>query len=161
NGAARGRLRADLTHRANRPPRGLILSSGEELPEGASLQARLVILELARGDVDLDALTVAQRAAEAGVYAAAMAGYVRWLAGQPVPSPSEGAAERREAYRGEEAHGQTPEALASLELGLHYLARFALEVGALDEVGARDLLSDGRAALRDAMVRLVAEQVET
>ena len=40
----------------------------------------MVIVEVRPGEVDLDKLTHAQRAAARGDYAAAMAGFIRWLA---------------------------------------------------------------------------------
>ena len=66
--------------RRTRPPRGLIASTGEEVPGGQSLRARMVIVEVQRGDVKLDVLTLAQRDAVQGIYAKAMAGFIRWLA---------------------------------------------------------------------------------
>ena len=42
---ADGRLRPDY------PPRGFVLSTGEDVPRGQSLQARLALLEIARGEV--------------------------------------------------------------------------------------------------------------
>ena len=46
NNAGRQRMRADTTLRPPKPPRCLILSSGEEVPRGQSLRARTVITEL-------------------------------------------------------------------------------------------------------------------
>jgi len=80
NRSGRGRLRADSTPRPPRPPRGLIVATGEDLPRGESLGARPFAVEVRMGDVDLSALTVCQADATAGLYASAMAGYVRWLA---------------------------------------------------------------------------------
>ncbi len=80
NHDARSRLRADLTRRPDRPPRGLILSTGEDTPKGTSIKARALILELAPDALDWERLTQAQRLASSGVYAAAMAGFVAWLA---------------------------------------------------------------------------------
>jgi hypothetical protein len=50
NLSGRGRLRADLGLRPTMPPRGIIVSTGEQHPLGHSLVARTVILELARAD---------------------------------------------------------------------------------------------------------------
>lgn len=80
NNAGRGRLRADLTRRPTRPPRGLVLSTGEELPRGYSNVGRIVVVEVTPGDVDAVALRGAQAEAGAGTYAAAMSGYLQWLA---------------------------------------------------------------------------------
>ena len=82
NRAGRQRMRADGSLRPARPPRGLILSTGEDVPPGQSLRGRMLILEVSPGDVPLARLTPHQHAAGAGLYAQALAGFVRWLAPQ-------------------------------------------------------------------------------
>lgn len=80
NQAGRGRLNS-LSQAGSPPcPRGLILATGETLPEGNSLQARVWTIPLPRQVVCLKRLSQAQHLAAQGVYAQAMAAYVRWLA---------------------------------------------------------------------------------
>src|SRR5262249_38047330 len=67
NRAGRGRLRSDGSHRPTKPPRGLILSTGEDVPRGQSTRARMVVLELSPGDLNWDALTQAQQDGEDGL----------------------------------------------------------------------------------------------
>ena len=69
-------MRPDGSLRPVKPPRGLILSTGEDIPSGWSLRARMLIIEVAAGDVDRDVLTRCQRDAAAGRYAAAMSAYL-------------------------------------------------------------------------------------
>lgn len=59
-------------------PRGLVLSSGEDTPEGQSLRGRMMIVELSKGDVCTTKLTEAQ--AKRPMYEKAMAGFIQWLA---------------------------------------------------------------------------------
>lgn len=80
NNAARGRMRADGSLRPNKPPRGFVLSTGEDIPKGHSIKARTLILELEPGALDWQRLTEAQRLASDGVYAAATSGFIYWLA---------------------------------------------------------------------------------
>ncbi len=80
NKAGRLRMRSDGTLRPPRPPRGLFLSTGEDTPPSQSLRGRLLILEVAPGDVPLARLTAHQHAAAAGLYAQALAAFVRWVA---------------------------------------------------------------------------------
>jgi uncharacterized protein DUF3854 len=83
NRNGRQRLRADATLRPSRPPRGLILSTGEDLPRGQSLRAQLLGLELPKegpGSLNWKLLTFCQQDAAAGLYARALAGFVQWLA---------------------------------------------------------------------------------
>jgi phage/plasmid primase-like uncharacterized protein len=82
NNSGRGRCNPDGTPRPEKAPRGTMLSTGEEVPAGHSLRARLFATGMAKGEVDLDKLTELQKLAADGVFAAAMAGYVQWLAGR-------------------------------------------------------------------------------
>lgn len=150
NNAARGRMRADGTLRATKPPRGLILSTGEDVPQGVSLRGRMCILELTPGDITPDALTTCQADAASGRYAASMAGFLCWLA----PRYAETKARLREEItrlRTEAAashlHRRTPEITANLGAGLRYFLRFAVSAGALDKAEARALWLRGWAAL--------------
>jgi hypothetical protein len=79
NSAGRNRLRADATLRQSKQPRGLLISTGEDLFAGHSLIAPVANIEVRGGDVDMVKLTAAQTAAAAGLYAAAMSGYLSWL----------------------------------------------------------------------------------
>ena len=52
NRSGRARMRADGGSRPTYYPRGLIVSTGEDVPSGQSLRARMLVLELAPGDID-------------------------------------------------------------------------------------------------------------
>ena len=77
NRASRGRLRADLTQQPDRPPRGMVICTGEDLPTGHSIQARLVIVEVDRERLNLDVVTELQASGDR--LAHAMRGYIEWL----------------------------------------------------------------------------------
>src|SRR5205807_5268138 len=51
NGAGRQRMKADATLRPAKPPRGLVLSTGEDTPRGQSLRARMLVVEVSPGDL--------------------------------------------------------------------------------------------------------------
>jgi len=80
NRSGRQRMRADSTLRPCKPPRGMILSTGEDTPRGQSLRARMLILDVPPGMMEWNALTLCQNDAAAGVYTQALAGFVQWLA---------------------------------------------------------------------------------
>ena len=82
NRAGRQRMNRDGSLRPARPPRGLILSTGEDTPPGQSLRGRMLILEVSKGDVPLTRLTPHQNAAGAGLFAQALAAFLHWLAPQ-------------------------------------------------------------------------------
>ena len=140
NAAGRGRMRSDATIRPPKPPRGLIVSTGEDAPKGQSLRARMFILEVAPGDVDLKLLTQCQRDAQAGRYAEALAAFVASLA----PRYEEARAElREEANELRERlganHPRTADTVAHLALGLREYLQFATTTGAIsrDEAQTR------------------------
>src|SRR5207245_613809 len=80
NRAGRQRMRADATLRPPRPPRGLLLGTGEDVPRGQSFRGRLVIVDLGKPDLQWDKLTECQKDAAAGIYTEAAAGFICWLA---------------------------------------------------------------------------------
>jgi hypothetical protein len=80
NASGRGRMRADTTLRPPRPPRGQLVSTGEEVPAGQSLRARILTAEVRQNDINVERLTRSQEDAAAGKYATAMAGFIIWLA---------------------------------------------------------------------------------
>jgi hypothetical protein len=140
NLAGRGRLRSDLSERPAFPPRGLIVSTGEQHPPGQSILARTLLVDVERGAVGLAALTEMQRQATRLPHA--MAGYITWLA----PQVSTLAATLREAFETAreraaelDAHLRIPEALAHLWLGLDCGLAYAEEIGACSADEAQDL----------------------
>jgi hypothetical protein len=151
NRSARQRMRADGSLRPPKPPRGLIAATGEDVPRGHSLTARLAIVEVQRGVVNFARLSECQRDAEAGVYAAAMAGYVQWHASRHGEIQARLEAERielRDQFLREFPHNRTPDVIANLLLGLRYLLWFAEVVGAIDAQEREALWSRGSAAFR-------------
>src|SRR5205085_11835589 len=66
NRSGRLRMRPDGTLRACKPPRGLIVSTGEDLPRGQSLRSRVLVVEVGRTDVDWGKLSDCQANAGAG-----------------------------------------------------------------------------------------------
>lgn len=157
NHASRHRMNADGSLRMPRPPRCLILSTGEEVPKGHSIRARLIIVEIEKGEITSEQLTRCQKDAAAGLYAECMAAFVAWLAPQYEQIQadlSRQAGELRDEQQDYAQHRRTPANMAQLLVGLQWLLRFAAEVGAIDERRRQDL--DGRA--RVAFSRLAAEQ---
>ena len=161
NRAGRDRMRADGSLRPTYHPRGLILSSGEDAPKGHSLRARVFFLEVTRGDVDPAALTLAQRQASDGVYAAAMSGYVRWLAPQMDSLRTELADlkwELRACAIEHTTHRRTPDQVAALATGFHTFIRYALEIGAITQTEHAHLWTEGWAAIGEAAAKQSAQQ---
>jgi len=74
NQAGRARLSDAASFKSAYYPRGLIVSTGEDTPEGHSVRARMLILELSPGDIDIKVLTEAQK--KRGQLTVAMAGFI-------------------------------------------------------------------------------------
>lgn len=138
NHSGRLRCRTDGTVRAVKPPRGLILSTGEDIPHGQSLRARTLIREVVRESLDWPAITEAQKNARQGVYAQAMAAFLQWLAtGERIEklrasAPDDVSRWREEwATRGLSGHKRNASTLAQLARAWHCWLGFACEVGAI------------------------------
>ena len=76
----RARLNRDCTRQATKYPRGLCIATAEQWISGESLNARLFGVSLHRGAVNLNQLTVMQRAARNGLLARCMADFIQALA---------------------------------------------------------------------------------
>ena len=139
NNSARGRMRADGSLRPDRPPRGLILSTGEDTPKGHSIKARTLILELEPGTLDWQRVSAAQREAAAGTYAAAMSGYLQWLATDYLTRTTafRAAHHRLRDELQSTGHKRTVDAGAQLLATWETFITFAMDTGALSaEEGA-------------------------
>jgi hypothetical protein len=146
NRSGRQRMRADGTLRPAKPPRGLILSTGEDVPRGQSLRSRMFAVEISPGDVRTGRLTECQRDAAAGRYAQALAGFLRWLAPRyedVLGRLRQEAAALRDEAQVEGQHARTPGVVADLALGLRYFLDFAREAGAVTEEEAGRLWQRG------------------
>ncbi|PZA06131.1 DUF927 domain-containing protein [Meiothermus sp. PNK-Is4] len=150
NGVGRLRMRADGSLAPDKPPRGSLLITGEDLPPGHSVRARCLFLELERGDVDLERLSRAQALARDGVYAQALGAWVRYLARALEDHQARltrRVAELRPRWSAE--HGRTTDALARLhatwETYRVYAATVGVELQAL-EAGVLEALEQVRTA---------------
>jgi hypothetical protein len=146
NHAGRGRCRPDGSLREARPPRAFIVSTGEDGLRYESLQGRCVSLQVHDKEVNIVGLTPYQDAAKAGVYAAAMSGYIAWLAtkyDRVRQELSQRHAVLRQQAHGLGGHSRTPGAIADLMLGIEYWLAFAEEVGAVSASDAKDLKDIG------------------
>jgi len=118
---------ADGTLRATKYPRGLVLSTGEDMPSGQSLRSRLLTLEVDKrngsNSVDWAKLTIAQSNAARGLYAEAMAGFVQFIASQYEDVKrelKELIGELRGRATQGDVHRRLPEIIANLTCGLIY-----------------------------------------
>jgi hypothetical protein len=136
NRAGRSRMNADLKLRRTFVPRGLVISTAEQLPPGQSILSRLFAVEatptmMSRGQDS--PLSQAQQH-DAPLYPAALAGYLTWLADrydQLAADLPERLYRYTEAARSEGAHLRMPANVAALFIGYELGLDYALAAGAL------------------------------
>jgi hypothetical protein len=159
NHAGRQRMRADGSLRPTKFPRGIIVSSGEDIPKGESLRARLLIQEISKGDFGPQPptpnapLTACQTDAAAGLYAQCVAAFIVSLApryAEVRANITKEQARLRSKFATDGQHARTPGIAAALALGLQYFLAFAVEKGAIAKDEAKDLWERGLKALQDA-----------
>jgi hypothetical protein len=142
NLSGRQRMRPDGSLRPAKPPRGLILTTGEDVPKGQSVRARMLILELGQNDMDWKRLTDCQENAANGLYAQTLAGYIQWLVPRfeelRLNTPRE-IVNMRQCVTRSGQHRRTPEIVAELALGMQYFLEFADGVSAITIQEASEL----------------------
>jgi hypothetical protein len=164
NHAGRGRLDSTAKLREPKPPRALILSTGEDIPRGQSVRARLLILELPKGGIKAGDLTECQRDAHSGLYAEAMGGFVRWLAGRYEEARAafdRKVAAHRASALGNLAHARTPEIVANLQAGFELYLEFGVAAGVVDGAQRDRLTNRCWDALREAAASQAKHQAAT
>ncbi len=139
NQSGRGRRTSDMKQRAAYHPRGLVLATGEDIPRGASLRARLALVELSMVDVDNGILSELQESARSGALERAMGGFVGWLA-KDMDSFKSALPAALRAFRDHaiqegfaKAHARAADVYASLLVGLDMFFMFATASGAIAE----------------------------
>jgi site-specific DNA-adenine methylase len=166
NGAGRGRLDRNGTLRPDHPPRGQILSTGEDVPRGQSLRARLTVVEVVRAEINIARLTQCQKQAADGLYAAENAAWIHWLAGryeQLVLDLTTRRAQIRDKILkkgGARWHGRTPTAVADLIASWELYLRFAVESGAKTQEESKRLMDRAWTALLEVASDQTAYQAD-
>lgn len=125
--------------------RAMIMTSGETLPRGDSLLARLFVVQLGKGDIDSSELSQLQQYAAAGLFENAMAGYIKWLSANydrlkdHIPAEIE---RLREYFSGlRSVHFRTPENTAKLFLGFGMFIYYMKAMNIVSESEAASVLS--------------------
>jgi hypothetical protein len=102
----------------------------------------MCIIEIQEGDIDLNKLSTCQSDAANGLYAAAMAAFIKWFASrydevQKTLRAQINELRQRAARSG--MHRRTPDIVASLAVGMKYFLAFAQDSGAIDATQAKGL----------------------
>lgn len=135
DGHGRGRMNADTSLKASKPPRGVVVITGEDLPPGLSVMGRLLVVRPDPTRLDLALLSAYQ--ANTAKLPTAMRGYVEWLQPQ-MPALLESVPNWIREYRSRAqaaatTHTRVPETVAQLAVGLALGLRFAVHTGAITD----------------------------
>lgn len=175
NASGRSRMTKDLAMRATYVPRCMVISTGEDLPPGESVIARLVLVEANDGWIAPTSLSTLQERAKKGIYERAMGMYINWLAANYEKLPAFIAEFEKEpefATIGS-GHARLPYNNRSLLLGAGTYLLFAKSCGAItlqearlymlkfrDGLAANALLAQSEIAAASIAAR-VAETINT
>jgi hypothetical protein len=168
NQAGRLRLKSDTSFNAARAPRGLIISTGEDIPSGSSLRARMWVLEVEKtgatrkGSIDFSLLTETQRQARAGVYSGVTAAFAQWLAPRyaeiRATAPEEVATLRNEFAARLTGHKRHATTMAKLMRAWSIFLTFARDVGALSDYEKDSLIGQMKIVLLQVAARQETHQ---
>lgn len=141
NRQARGRLRSDLSARRSYFPRGIVVATAEQLPNSAvSALARIFPVPFEKGAIEKEKLSELQ--AKAYLLPDALRAYLDHLALQG-DGLRDALRERFEDLRKKarvDGHDRLPESVAHLYLGFEMGIAFAVQINAIEEGPAQELL---------------------
>jgi hypothetical protein len=152
NHSARSRMRPDGSLRPDKPPRGTILSTGEDIPNGHSLRARMLILEIGPRTLDWSAVSRSQTDGAQGQFALSNSGFIQWAAARydeiqkHIPLRI---SELRAQLSG--AHARMPNMGANLIIGIEYFLKFTVDMGVHSEEEGAALLKSWTQAIVQAI----------
>jgi len=150
NHVGRARSRGDGSLIAGKASRCLILSTGEGLPDGASLNSRSLILRIEQEDVDWKLVTTCQNHANKGEFAKAMAGFLQWMATDHdsiIRETQKQIEKMHGIFSQESTTSRTARIAAILISGFENFLDFALEHKVIDEVKHHELWHKAEKAL--------------
>lgn len=146
NNSGRGRCHPDGRPKEPKPPRGLAFITGEAVPHGVSLNARILNTEARHDELlspaNLPKITACQKYAEKGLFAQAMSAFLNWLAPQYEQKVAEVKSQAtclRDVFREHCIHPRSAVIAGELLAGLELFLEFAREQGALSDAEFDDI----------------------
>lgn len=148
NQAGRSRLTDASRMQQTMYPRGIILSTGEDTPEGHSVRARMLIAETTPGDIAPESLSKAQQSR--GLYQHAMAAFIGWLA-KDLPEHRQQATRMATEIRDANlriGHARTAPMIGELLAGVTMFLLFAADEGYISDGEANPIFNAAEEALK-------------
>jgi hypothetical protein len=162
DGTARGRLKSDSTTNVSRPIRGLLLSTGEDVPEhNPSAMARSLVIKVPQREKDL--ARGGRCVKECSKYSGVMADFIRWLItnGRMKVFAERVLALQQRFYSGvvgQQNDSRITTNLAVLGAAFEQMAEYLADVWPEWETEARRFIEEDLIAIRDEMLGEVKEQ---
>ncbi|MBE0426353.1 MAG: DUF927 domain-containing protein [Nitrospirae bacterium] len=144
NRTDRGRLNSDSTEKGCYEPRGMILSTGEDLPTLQSTLARMLVVEISKEDISLKKLTELQK--KAYLLPHAMTSYILFLKKNLSKIQDlfcETFIKLREKASAADMHGKLSEQIAFLYFTLEVVTAWAVEKRVIDYQKSVDFKTAG------------------
>ena len=164
NRQGRERMNPDGTLCPSRPPRALVLATGEIGIRMRSGSARTVSIRLREGDITSSDLERAQRAGASGRYAACMAAFIQWLAagrGDIANAWADRLLQLRQELADRSAHKRVVSSTAELILTAETFVKFTLARGLLGKDDAARLLRRLREGILEGLAHAATELAES
>jgi hypothetical protein len=148
NQAGRTRLNDTSSIQGTMFPRGIILGTGEDVPEGHSIRGRMLIAELSPGDITASALTKAQSSRPS--YSKALANWIQWIATSKAGDQIKAKADNyRDTMLGL-GHARTPSILGDLMGTAELIGLWCVENKWLSTKQATDFVTKAMESLKEA-----------
>ena len=153
NQSGRDRLTSTTEVRGAYVPRGLILATGEDLPNGHSLQARCLIMSINKGATDKATLSDLQTAAMSGHLSQIMSDFIMWTAEQADKGKIKKHLTRAHAecksHFTDKGHARMGDNLSTSLSGLWLLLEFANERASFSDAKVQQLKSKAISAAQN------------
>jgi hypothetical protein len=162
NRQGRSRLIGNGQLSAPKPPRALVLATGEKVPAGQSIRARLLVVEVDPGEINRTQLSRCQKAAQKETLSRAMGAYLVWIAGRYEELQERlrtRVQEIRSLGRGRSIHARLPTALAELQSAWEIFLDFSVEASAITKTEREQLEGRNEQALNELMERQAKYQL--
>ena len=136
NQSGRDRMTSSTELRGAYIPKGMICATGEDLPNGHSLQARCIIVNMKKGSTNTNILSQLQYYAKTGDLAKMNANFIKWIASAAdkgnIKKYFDDALSSCAEQLPTEGHARTQDNLSQMLVGLWIYLQYSIEVGTMN-----------------------------
>ena len=144
NRTERGRLNPDSTEKPRYIPRGMLLITGEDIISVQSSLARIFIIEITKGDIDMERLSELQ--SRSNLLPHAMSSYLHWIRNEGIANMQMKFREKFPELRARASdgllHQKLPEQVAFLQFAMSNILNWALDKKVISDSRAKELVEE-------------------